>query len=67
MIKRIHSFLWVVAIVALLLSLNNDAFARERQIKGWSRRKKLALINGDWDKLKEYSRSKENNPSTSSG
>jgi len=29
MIKRIHSFLWIVAILALLLSLNNDAFARE--------------------------------------
>ena len=26
----------------------DEAFARERQIKGWSRRKKEALIQGDW-------------------
>jgi len=36
----------------------HDAFLRERQIKGWTRRKKEALINGDWDKLIEYSKSK---------
>lgn len=29
----------------------DEAFRRERQIKGWSRRKKLALIAGDWDAL----------------
>jgi predicted GIY-YIG superfamily endonuclease len=28
-----------------------DAFLRERQLKGWSRRKKEALIRGDWDSL----------------
>jgi predicted GIY-YIG superfamily endonuclease len=28
-------------------STRNDAFVRERQIKGWSRRKKQALIKGD--------------------
>ena len=44
-----------------------DAFARERQIKGWTRRKKQALINGDWDKLVEFSRGEGNHPSTSSG
>ncbi len=44
-----------------------EAFLRERQIKGWTRRKKEALINGDWDKLVEYSRSKGNHPSTGSG
>jgi putative endonuclease len=26
----------------------SDAIAAERQIKGWSRAKKEALINGDW-------------------
>jgi predicted GIY-YIG superfamily endonuclease len=31
----------------------NDAFLRERQIKGWSRAKKEALIRGDWDGLHE--------------
>ena len=28
-----------------------DAFARERQIKGWSRAKKEALIRRDWEAL----------------
>jgi predicted GIY-YIG superfamily endonuclease len=45
----------------------DDAFTRERQIKGWSRRKKQALIGGDWNKLVEYSKSKRGHPSTSSG
>ncbi|XUU59670.1 GIY-YIG nuclease family protein [Erythrobacter sp. HA6-11] len=27
----------------------DEAFAAERQIKGWSRAKKQALIAGDWD------------------
>ena len=30
-----------------------EAFATERQVKGWSRAKKEALIGGDWDKLHE--------------
>jgi len=29
-----------------------DAIAAERQIKGWSRAKKEALIGGDWTKLR---------------
>jgi tRNA/rRNA methyltransferase len=33
-----------------------DALLRERQIKGWSRRKKEALIKGDWDSVKRLSR-----------
>lgn len=28
-----------------------DAIAAERQIKGWSRAKKEALICGDWDRI----------------
>lgn len=28
-----------------------NALARERQLKDWSRAKKIALINSDWDKL----------------
>ena len=27
----------------------DEAFAAERQIKGWSRAKKLALARGEWD------------------
>ena len=30
----------------------DDAFAAERQLKGWSRQKKAALIAGDWDRLR---------------
>ncbi len=33
-----------------------SAFRLEKQIKGWSRRKKEALINRDWDKLVELSK-----------
>ena len=33
-----------------------DAVAMERRIKGWSRRKKIALIEGDWDGLKKAAR-----------
>ena len=35
-----------------------DAFERERQIKGWSRAKKEALIDNDWDRLVTLSRSR---------
>jgi putative endonuclease len=28
-----------------------DAIAAERQVKGWRREKKEALIRGDWDAL----------------
>ena len=45
----------------------DEAYARERQIKGWSRRKKQALISGDFNKLIQYSRGIKNHPSTSSG
>ncbi len=35
------------------------AVKRERQLKKWSRAKKLALIRGDLDSLRELSRSRE--------
>jgi putative endonuclease len=35
-----------------------DAYRRERQIHGWSRKKKKALIEGDMGKLVEFSKSK---------
>ena len=45
-----------------------EAFHRERQIEGWSRAKKEALIKGDWDGLVELSkRSSGGAPSTGSG
>ena len=33
-----------------------EALERERQVKGWSRRKKEALINGNWGLLRELSK-----------
>ena len=40
-------------------SSKDDAISRERQIKGWSRSKKDALIAGDWGLLSELSRSRD--------
>ena len=44
----------------------HDALAAERQIKGWSRAKKQALIRGDWDAISAHAKSKDG-PSTGSG
>jgi len=33
-----------------------EALASERQIKGWSRQKKEALIRGDWQGLSIYAK-----------
>ncbi len=33
-----------------------EAITAERQIKGWSRAKKRALIDGDWDLISELAR-----------
>ena len=32
-----------------------DAFYREKQIQGWTRKKKIALIQSNFDKLHEFS------------
>lgn len=34
----------------------DEAFYREKQVQGWSRKKKEALINGEFDKLPELSK-----------
>jgi putative endonuclease len=39
-----------------------DAIAAERQIKGWSRAKKEALINGDWNLVSELARNYTDRP-----
>lgn len=44
----------------------DDAKAAERQIKGWSRAKKLALVRGDWNMISSLAKGK-GSPSTSSG
>lgn len=35
------------------------AYDRERQIKGWLRKKKIAMIKGEWEKLPELSKRKK--------
>jgi putative endonuclease len=43
-----------------------DAIAVERQIKGWSRAKKEALIRGDWSSIELLARRRAGKPKTSS-
>ncbi|HSB77318.1 MAG TPA: GIY-YIG nuclease family protein [Candidatus Methylomirabilis sp.] len=48
----------------------DEAFAAERQIKGRTRRKKDALIRGDWEELRLLARGRQRgsaHPSTGSG
>ena len=48
----------------------DDAKAAERQIKGWSRAKKEALIAGDWERMSELAKCRPvtgSRPSTGSG
>ena len=42
-----------------------EAIAFERRIKGWSRSKKEALIDGDWNRINLLSRAPHERPSTS--
>ncbi|MDP8079641.1 GIY-YIG nuclease family protein [Phocoenobacter skyensis] len=36
----------------------DDAFFREKQVQGWNRQKKIALINGEFDQLPTLSKQK---------
>ncbi|MGA9419571.1 MAG: GIY-YIG nuclease family protein [Candidatus Cybelea sp.] len=48
----------------------NDAIAWEKQLKGWSRAKKLALVEEDWPLISRLARNygeQQTHPSTSSG
>ena len=40
-------------------SSRDEAFHAERQVKGWSRRKKVALIHEDWECLQQLARSRD--------
>ena len=44
------------------LGSREEALAAEKQIQGWSRRKKEALINGDWQALSVYAKRKKRKP-----
>lgn len=43
----------------------DDAFYREKQVQGWSRKKKQALINGEFHKLPSLSRSRSSRATSS--
>ena len=43
----------------------NDAITWEKRIKGWSRKKKEALIKGDFEELKKLSNNKNESGHTS--
>jgi predicted GIY-YIG superfamily endonuclease len=44
-----------------------EALAAERQIKGWSKAKKLALIRGDWNLISELARNSKEKGRASTG
>ena len=39
-----------------------DAIDAERQLKGWSRAKKIALIKGDWNSVSQHARNYTEHP-----
>ncbi len=53
-------------------STREEALAAERQIKGWSRKKKAAMMRGDWAEVSRLAKGTDRDdaavhPSTSSG
>ncbi len=54
------SYTWTRRPVTLIWSEHferiTDAIAAERQIKGWSRAKKLALAEGNWARVRQFAR-----------
>jgi putative endonuclease len=43
-----------------------DAIAAERQLKGWSRAKKEALVRGDWNSVQSFAKRRAGKPRNSS-
>jgi predicted GIY-YIG superfamily endonuclease len=44
-----------------------EALSAEMQIKGWNRKKKEAMMRGDWKEVSRLARNKSGDPSTGSG
>ena len=42
------------------LTTREEAISAERQIKGWSRAKKEAMMQGDWQRVSELAKSSNN-------
>ena len=59
-----RNFLPVKLVWSQDFTTREQAKAAEKQIKGWRREKKLALIRGDWDAISRLAKS---SPSTGSG
>ncbi|MBU2587687.1 MAG: GIY-YIG nuclease family protein [Alphaproteobacteria bacterium] len=53
--RRPVTLVWCAAFPA-----RDDAFAFERRIKGWGRAKKEALIAGDWERISQLARNRQN-------
>ncbi|MBP8791991.1 MAG: GIY-YIG nuclease family protein [Lutibacter sp.] len=58
--KKIHSYTFTKRPNLLVwfeqFTTPDEAICREKQLKGWSRKKKEALINENWDNLIELSK-----------
>ncbi len=47
-----------MTVILLPFTSRDAAFAEERKIKGWSRKKKEALIARNWEELKRFAKKK---------
>ena len=48
----------IALVYSAAFSSREEALAAERQVKGWSRRKKEAMMRGDWPLVSRLARSK---------
>ena len=53
-----RNYLPVKLVCCQEFSTRDEAKTAEKQIKGWSRAKKLALIRGDWDEISQLAKNK---------
>jgi len=53
-----HAFLPVQHVWSQEFTTREEAKAAEKQIKGWSRAKELALIRGDWGEISRLAKSR---------
>src|SRR5713226_8440938 len=58
---ELHGYTWDKRPVTLAFAqeflTREEALASERQVKGWSRKKKEAMIRGDWNEVSRLARS----------
>ena len=57
----------VVLVWSQPFATRDEALAAERQVKGWSRAKKMALIRGDRVSVQRLAQNRQGGPSTGSG